>query len=146
VKVAKAAIYRQVSSLPALKFEEQQLTSFAGLVVFQKLFETCQLKARLQEACAHLHPRHYYSFSTILQCLIVHLVLGYRQLRESAFYREDPLVKRVLGLKSLPSVATVSRMLSEFERAQRRGATDGQSRLSFRAPPEASLCHRHLGL
>jgi hypothetical protein len=115
VKVAKAAIYRQVSSLPALKFEEQQLTSFAGLVVFQKLFETCQLKARLHEACAHLHPRHYYSFSTILQCLIVHLVLGYRQLRESAFYREDPLVKRVLGLKSLPSVATVSRMLSEFD-------------------------------
>jgi hypothetical protein len=115
VKVAKAAIYRQVSSLPALKFEEQQLTAFAGLVVFQKLFETCQLKARLHGACAHLPPRHYYSFSTILQCLIVHILLGYRQLRESAFYREDPLVKRVLGLKSLPSVATVSRMLSEFD-------------------------------
>jgi hypothetical protein len=31
VKVAKADIYRQASSLPALKFEEQQLTSFAGL-------------------------------------------------------------------------------------------------------------------
>jgi Transposase DDE domain group 1 len=115
VKVAKADIYRQVSSLPILKFEEQQLTSFAGLVVFQKLFETCQLKERLQEACAHLQSRHYYGFSTILQCLIVHIVLGYRQLRESAFYREDPLVKRVLGLKSLPSVATVSRMLSEFD-------------------------------
>jgi hypothetical protein len=81
VKVAKADIYRQVSSLPALKFEEQQLTSFAGLVVFQKLFETCRLKERLHEACAHLQARHYYGFSTILQCLIVHIVLGYRQLR-----------------------------------------------------------------
>jgi hypothetical protein len=81
VKVAKADIYRQVSSLPVLKFEEQQLTAFAGLVVFQKLFETCQLKERLHEACAHLEPRHYYGFSTILQCLIVHLLLGYRQLR-----------------------------------------------------------------
>jgi hypothetical protein len=115
VKVAKADIYRQVSSLPTLKFEEQQLTSFAGLVVFQKLFEACQLKARLQEACAHLEPRHYYGFSTILQCLIVHILLGYRQLRESVFYRDDPLVKRVLGLKALPSVPTVSRMLSEFD-------------------------------
>jgi hypothetical protein len=115
VKVAKADIYRQVSSLPALKFEEQQLTSFAGLVVFQKLFETCQLKARLQESCAHLKSRHYYGFGTILQCLIVHILLGYRQLRESAFYREDPLVKRVLGLKVLPSVPTVSRILSEFD-------------------------------
>jgi hypothetical protein len=115
VKVAKATIYRQVSSLPVLKFEAQQLTAFAGLVVFQKLFETCQLKERLHEACAHLKPRHYYGFGTILQCLIVHLLLGYRQLRESAFYREDPLVKRVLGLNSLPSVPTVSRMLAEFD-------------------------------
>jgi hypothetical protein len=115
VKVAKADIYRQASSLPALKFEEQQLTSFAGLVVFQKLFETCQLKERLQGACAHLAARHHYGFSTILQCLIVHLLLGYRQLRESGFYRDDPLVKRVLGLKVLPSVSTVSRMLSEFD-------------------------------
>ena len=115
MKVAKADIYSQASSIPTLKFEEQQLTSFAGLVVFQKLFESCRLKARLQEACAHLPSRHYYSFSTILQCLIVHIVLGYRQLRESEFYREDPLVKRVLGLRWLPSVPTVSRMLSEFD-------------------------------
>jgi hypothetical protein len=115
VKVAKADIYRQARSLPALKFEDQQLTSFAGLVVFQKLFETCRLKERLQEACAHLEGRHHYGFSTILQCLIVHSVFGYRQLRENAFYREDPLVKRVLGLRLLPSVATVSRMLSEFD-------------------------------
>ena len=115
MKLAKADIYSQASSIPTLKFEEQQLTSFAGLVVFQKLFESCRLKARLQEACAHLPSRHYYSFSTILQCLIVHIVLGYRQLRESEFYREDPLVKRVLGLRWLPSVPTVSRMLSEFD-------------------------------
>jgi hypothetical protein len=115
VKLAKGDIYSQVSSIPTLKFEEQQLTSFAGLIVFQKLFERCRLKERLHEACAHLLPRHYYSFSTILQCLVVHIVLGYRQLRESEFYREDPLVKRVLGLKSLPSLPTVSRMLSEFD-------------------------------
>jgi hypothetical protein len=37
VNVAKAAIYRQASTLPALKFEEQQLTFFASLVVFRKL-------------------------------------------------------------------------------------------------------------
>ena len=65
MKVAKAEIYRQVSSLPALKFEEQQLTSFAGLVVFQKLFETCRLKERLHEACAHLQPRHYQNLRTV---------------------------------------------------------------------------------
>jgi len=127
VKLAKGDIYSQASSIPTLKFEEQQLTSFAGLIVFQKLFERCRLKERLHEACAHLLPRHYYSFSTILQCLVVHIVLGYRQLRESEFYREDPLVKRVLGLKSLPSVPTVSRMLSEFDE-QSVGAQQAVSR------------------
>src|SRR5208283_3032627 len=76
VKLAKADIYSQASSIPAVKFEEQQLTSFAGLIVFQKLFERCRLRQRLHEACAHLEPRHYYSFSTILQCLIVHLFLS----------------------------------------------------------------------
>jgi hypothetical protein len=127
VKLAKGDIYSQASSIPTLKFEEQQLTSFAGLIVFQKLFERCRLKERLHEACAHLLPRHYYSFSTILQCLVVHIVLGYRQLRESEFYREDPLVKRVLGLKSLPSVPTLSRMLSEFDE-QSVGAQQAVSR------------------
>jgi hypothetical protein len=115
VKVAKGDIYSQANSIPELKFEDQQLTSFAGLVVFQKLFRNCRLKERMEESCAHLLGRHYYSFSTIVQCLIVHIILGYRQLRESEFYREDPLVKRVLGLKALPSVPTVSRMLSEFD-------------------------------
>ena len=115
MKVAKGDIYSQANSIPELKFEDQQLTSFAGLVVFQKLFRSCRLKERLEESCAHLVGRHYYSFSTIVQCLIVHIILGYRQLRESEFYREDPLVKRVLGLKALPSVPTVSRMLSEFD-------------------------------
>ena len=108
MKVAKGDIYSQANSIPELKFEDQQLTSFAGLVVFQKLFTSCRLKERLEESCAHLPGRHYYRFSTIVQCLIVHIILGYRQLRESEFYREDPLVKRVLGLKALPSVPTVS--------------------------------------
>jgi hypothetical protein len=47
--------------------------------------------------------------------LIVHLLLGYRELRESRYYQNDPLVKRLLGLKRLPDVATLSRMLKEAD-------------------------------
>ena len=53
MKLAKADIYSQASSIPALKFEEQQLTSFAGLIVFQKLFESCRLKELLAERGLH---------------------------------------------------------------------------------------------
>ena len=57
----------------------------------------------------------FYSHGKLLECLIVHLLLGYRKLRDMDFYRDDPLVRQVLGLKRLPSVPTVSRMLREFD-------------------------------
>ena len=47
--------------------------------------------------------------------LVVHLLLGYRELRDSRYYRDDPLVKRVLGLKRLPDVATISRTLAQSD-------------------------------
>ena len=43
--------------------------------------------------------------------LVVHILLGYRELRDTDYYRDDPLVMRVLGLKRLPDVATISRAL-----------------------------------
>ena len=45
--------------------------------------------------------------------LIIHLLLGFRELQDCRYYRDDPLVKRLLGLKRLPDVATLSRMLKE---------------------------------
>jgi hypothetical protein len=47
--------------------------------------------------------------------LILHLLLGYRQLQDSRYYRDDPLVQRLLGLKRLPDVATVSRTLKQAD-------------------------------
>ena len=45
--------------------------------------------------------------------LLIHLLLGYRELRDSRYYRDDPLVKRILGLKRLPDVGTISRSLKD---------------------------------
>jgi hypothetical protein len=47
--------------------------------------------------------------------LIVHLLLGFRRLREVDYYRDDPLVLRLLGLRKLPDVSTISRALSQME-------------------------------
>lgn len=47
--------------------------------------------------------------------LVVHFLLGYNRLRDLDFYKEDPLVERVLGVKSLPDVSTVSRRLREVD-------------------------------
>jgi hypothetical protein len=47
--------------------------------------------------------------------LIVHLLLGFRRLREVDYYRDDPLVLRLMGLRRLPDVSTISRSLSQIK-------------------------------
>lgn len=115
MRVAKSQIYTRASSIPTLRFEDQELTSYAGIVVFQKLFAKLNFKERIRKACAHLGERNLYRPAVIVQVLIAHLLLGFRKLRDVEFYQDDPLVQRVLGLKILPSVSTISRTLMEFD-------------------------------
>jgi len=115
VKVSKTDIYTRQHTVASIRFEDQKLTSFSGLVVFQKLFERLDLSGRIKAACAHLDRGRNYRFRTIVELLIVHVLLGCRKLREMDFYRDDPMVKLLLRLKRLPGVATVSRMLAEFD-------------------------------
>ena len=47
--------------------------------------------------------------------LIVQLLSGFRRLREIDYYRDDPLVLRLMGLRKLPDVSTVSRSLTQVK-------------------------------
>lgn len=113
MKYSRSAVRRKVHALPELRFETQELTSFSGLVLFQKLFAALNLKARLSACFRPLCESKVYARSTVFLQLIVHLLLGYRELQDCQHYRDDPLVQRVLGLGRLPDVATLSRMLKE---------------------------------
>lgn len=115
MNIARTQTQSRSYAIPSLKFDDQEMTSFGGLIVFQQLFDRLGLWGRLRHCCAHLAPKHFYSYSAVLRCLMVHLLLGYRKLREMDFYRHDPLVLRMVGLKQLPSVPTMSRMLQEFD-------------------------------
>jgi len=53
----------------------------------------------------------------IMMLLIVHLIIGHRRLRDLDYYRDDEMVKRVLGLKRLPDVSTISRSLGSADKA-----------------------------
>lgn len=116
MKISKTEVHWKARALPAIRFEDQQLTSFAGLLVFQPLFERLALKKRLAECFAHRKVSPIFGHGTIVLLLIVHLLIGYRRLADLRFYQDDPLVKRVLGLKRLPDVATVSRTLEGVDK------------------------------
>jgi hypothetical protein len=47
MKYSRSDVRKKAHALPKLKFENQRLTSFAGLVVFQEFFAAVDLKARL---------------------------------------------------------------------------------------------------
>ena len=51
----------------------------------------------------------------VVMLLVVHLLLGFRRLREADYYRDDPLVLRIMGLRKIPDVSTISRTLSSMD-------------------------------
>ena len=115
MKYSRSDIQSKAYSLPNLKFENQSLTSFAGLVILQKFFAAINLKQRLRSCFTHLNNGKVFDRATVFLQLIIHLLLGYRELQDNRYYKDDPLAKRLLGLNQLPDVATVSRTLKESD-------------------------------
>jgi len=101
--------------IPVIRFEDQQLTSFSGLLIFQQLFKRLALKERLKRCFAHLKISPIFGRHLVVMLVIVHLLLGFRRLREVDYYRDDPIVLRLMGLRKLPDVATISRALSQMD-------------------------------
>ena len=98
-----------------IRFEDQQLTSFSGLLIFQLLFKRINLKNRLKKCFAHLTVSPIFGRHLIVMLIVVHLLIGFRRLREVDYYRDDPIVLRLMGLRKLPDVSTISRALSRME-------------------------------
>ena len=115
MKGSKASLYRKTHRIPDLRFEDQRLTSFAGLILFQSLFTRIGLKAKLSNCFGHLKANPIYGHGFTVMLLIVHLLQGYRQLRDLSYYRDDPAVQRLLGVERLPDVATLSRSLAGMD-------------------------------
>jgi hypothetical protein len=115
VKFSKAEIQAKFHKIPVIRFEDQKLTSFSGLLIFQVLFSQLRLKERLKKCFEHMKVSPIFGRHLVVLLLIVHLVIGFRRLREIDYYRDDPLVLRLMGLRRLPDVSTISRALCQME-------------------------------
>lgn len=116
MKHSRSEVHCKTHKIPTLHFEHHALTSFSGLVLFQGLFLRLGLKERLSRCFSHLAPGSVFGHHVLVLTLVVHLLLGYRRLRECESYEDDPMVKRLLGLSRLPDVATLSRALAQADR------------------------------
>lgn len=115
MKSSKSQTHVRFYKIPELRFEDQRLTSFSGLLVFQLLFKQLDLKQRLKKCFAHLKLSSIFGQHLVVMLLIVHLLIGFRRLREVDYYCDDPLVLRLMGLRKIPDVSTISRALSVME-------------------------------
>ena len=116
MRFRKQEIVARLHKLPKLRFEDQRLTSFGGVIVLQVLFQHLGLKARLKACFREVQGWRLYEPHRIVLWLIIHLLLGFRRLRDIDYYRDDPLIQRLLGLRRLPDVATISRTLQGMKR------------------------------
>ena len=115
MKSIKTRVHRKFQTLPVIRCGGHSLTSFSGLVIWQQLFQLMDIKRALGSCFEHQSRHGSYGYPAIVLLLIVHLVLGYRRLQDMRYYADDTLVQRALGLKRLPSVATVSRQLASID-------------------------------
>ena len=115
MKHSKSAVRCKLSCLPKLRFDDQQLTSYSGAIIFQQLFIDLGLKAKLRRCFSHRQVSPIFSNTSVVMLLIVHLLIGYRSLRHVRYYHNDPIVSRVLGLSKLPDVSTISRQLGAMD-------------------------------
>ena len=90
MKYSKAEVHCKTHGLPALRFEDSQLTSFSGLILLQALFARLGLKEKLRRCFSHLTIRPIFGHTTLVLCLVLHLMLGYRRLRDMRYYSDDP--------------------------------------------------------
>ncbi len=115
MKYSKKEFFSLVYKIPHLRFEDQQLTSFSGLIIFQSLFQNLDLKERLRHCFRHVHVSEIIGHHVIMMLLIIHILLGFRRLRDMDYYKDDPLVQRLLGMKRLPDVSIVCRALKSTD-------------------------------
>ena len=79
-------------------------------MLYQRLFARLALEERLPGCFRHLPGSPAYAPHAIALLLVVHLVMGFRELRDARHYQDDEMVGRTLGLRHLPDASTASRM------------------------------------
>ena len=119
MKSSKAKIRAAFHKIPELRFQPgQKLTSYSGVVIFQALFAKLALKDRLRRCVSTGRKHRIYGRASSLMVIVLMLLLGFRRLRDLDYCREDPMLPRILGLRRLPDVSTVSRHLARLDQRE----------------------------
>ena len=97
-----------------LEFGQVNLTSYAGLELFQRYLRTMRFDALIGTAFRGARLAGDFGVVPMVRLLIGLLVVGGRRLDHVAYVADDPLVRRFCYVRVVPTARTVSRWLTQF--------------------------------
>lgn len=115
MKLSKSSFVASFRKIPEINFVDPKasnITSFGGLIIFDKIFRELEFLARLKRCFSTESVVPMIGFNRLMLWMMLHLILGYRQIRDVKYYEHDPMVLRILGLKKMPYPTTLSRSLN----------------------------------
>jgi hypothetical protein len=107
-------LHARVNGNLALQFGEVNLSSYAGLELFQRYLRQVGLSGMVRRSFQGTRLGGDYGAVAMVRLLIGLLVVGGRRLDHVSYVANDPLMRRFCRLQVLPTARTVSRWLKQF--------------------------------
>lgn len=114
MRLRKHEIHRRINGNLKIEFADQQVSSYSGLELFKRYFRIINLNSRVRSTFAAHEFSGDYAVTDYVLIFIALWITGGRRLRHVAFLADDPLVKRLCGLSSIPCDRSISRWLGQF--------------------------------
>jgi hypothetical protein len=117
VRIGKRGFGSRIKGDLQVRFEDDRLTSHAGLELFRRYFKEGGLVGHLRDSERRLPRRGDLRFVPLVLLIVAMLLVGGRRLRHVEFLGDDPLVRRLTGLRRSPTRRTLARRLGALRRA-----------------------------
>ena len=116
MRIGKRGFAARIKGDLGVEFGEERLTSHAGLELFRRYLRTGGLAGHLRRSEQRLPRRGDLRFIPLVLLVVAMLLVGGRRLRHVEFLGDDPLVRRMTGLRRVPSRRTLARRLGAMRK------------------------------
>ena len=117
MRLRVAGLGRVVKRDFRIEFGREQLTSYGGLELLRRYFQSIGLNHRIRQGFREHKLGGDYGCVHLMVLVIGLLVVGARRLKQLRYVAHDPLFARLCGLARIPADRTVAKWLKEFTQA-----------------------------
>ena len=110
----KTDIHRRVNGNLRIEFTKTDLTSYAGLELLIRYFQSIELNRLIRSFLSSTGLTGDFGITGMFRLFIGLVMVGAERLRHILYLDGDPVFERFCGLASLPSSRTMSRWLKSF--------------------------------